>query len=99
MFVKFEEWDSNLFSTAGKAELIQCTASPMVLYWSLAYHLPTSVLHKLEKTCADFFWGGSFHKINWELLCRSKLEGGIGLRLFKDLRQTSFNLVAMDSTT
>lgn len=36
-------WDSALLSTAGRAELIQSTISPNVLYWLLMYHVPTSI--------------------------------------------------------
>lgn len=82
---RLQGWDSELLSTTSRAELIQTTITPTVLYWLLNYHLPGSILTELEKFCA-YFYGRRQHKISWELLCRPKLQGGIGLRLFSDLR-------------
>lgn len=76
---QIERWDSGLLSTAGRAELIQSTIVPTVLYWLLIFQILNSVLQKNEKMCADFFWSSKYHKIAWELLCRPKADGGIGL--------------------
>lgn len=58
-----EGWDCNLLTTAGRAELIHSTITPIVMYWVLIYNLPQSMLNKVDKLCIDFFWKGKLHKI------------------------------------
>lgn len=86
---KLEGWDSNLLSIAGRAELIHSTIIPTVMYWILTYHLPVSILHKIDSMCVDFFWNGMTHKISWDTLYKPKLEGSIGIRKLSDLNITA----------
>lgn len=50
-----ESWDSDLLSTAERAQSIQSVVFPIVLYWLLIYHLPASILRKNESLCANYF--------------------------------------------
>lgn len=73
----------------GRAELIQTTLTPIILYWMLVYYIPSATIIKLDKICFDFFWAGKTHKISCSKLCRSKLKGGIDLKSFQDLKRVS----------
>lgn len=55
MSSKLEGRDSNLLTTAGRAELIHSTIIPIVMYWILISHLPTLILKKIDKLCLGFF--------------------------------------------
>lgn len=59
------------------------------MYCLLIYHLPSTVLKKIDRCCADFFWKGKLHKVSWDILCKTKLEAGIGLQQFTDLNKTA----------
>lgn len=98
VYDKTEGSDGTSLSAAGRAQSIQSTITPIVLYWLLIYQLPNSVLHKIESTCANFFWGGKCHKIALNLLCRPKAGGGIGLRLFIDLKKIVVAEIMVEST-
>ena len=59
------------------------------------FKIPRSFLHELNMLVAGFQWGDTgskkkTHWKNWDSLCCSKLDGGLG---FKDLE--SFNLAML----
>lgn len=47
--------------------------------------LPQKSCDELQQLCAKFWWGSShdkkkIHWMNWDALCKSKEEGGLGFR-------------------
>lgn len=52
---KLKGWDNQLLTTAERAKLIHSTITLIVMYWLLIYHLPLSVLKKVDQMCAEFF--------------------------------------------
>ena len=71
---------------AGRIELIHSVITPMTLYWMMVYQLPTTIIEKINRLCANFIWNGKQHKIAWDILCRPKMEGGVGLRNFYEIK-------------
>nr|XP_027072034.1 uncharacterized protein LOC113696849 [Coffea arabica] len=74
-----------ILSTEGKVVLLRSVLSSIPIYLLAAASLPRRVFALLEKVMADFLWGSTdlgpkFHWISWGDLCRSKEEGGIGVR-------------------
>ncbi|XP_077232625.1 uncharacterized protein LOC143869974 [Tasmannia lanceolata] len=60
------------------------------IYWSGSFHIPAEVLIDIEKIIRNFIWSGPslekrYHPISWDIICRPKKEGGLGIRCLKDL--------------
>lgn len=58
------------------------------------FRLPASCLREIEKICSAFLWSGPAlnpkkAKIAWSEVCKSKIEGGLGLRPLKEVNNVS----------
>ncbi|XP_077214052.1 uncharacterized protein LOC143848883 [Tasmannia lanceolata] len=87
-------WTNKSLSRAGRAELIKSVLSTYQVYWSAAFHIPRSVLEKIEKIFRDFFWSGckrerKWQNISWETICKPKREGGLGIRSLIDMNRAA----------
>ena len=72
-------------SKGGRLTLIKSTLSNMPTYLMSLFRLPKRVKLRMEKIQRDFLWGGGnlerkLHLVNWETVCLSKQEGGLGIR-------------------
>ena len=68
--------------------LIQAVAQTIPLYVMNCYKLPRRFLHELDMLVAGYWWGDNgtkkkIHWKNWEALCCSKLDGGLGLKAWR----------------
>lgn len=84
-------WKGNILSIAGKEVLIETVAQALPTYTMSIFKLPMSITKKLQSMISKFWWGRmgdncGVHWLKWNVLCRSKEEGGLGFRDF-----TSFN--------
>lgn len=74
-------------SKAGKEVLIKSVLQAIPTYVMGCFRLPDYLLHELESIIAQFWWGEGrerkIHWVNWDILCESKRDGGMG---FRDLR-------------
>ena len=76
--------------------MIQAAGQALPLYAMSCFKLPKGFLHELNMLLAGFWWGdvGTKRKIhwkNWEFLCQSELDGGLG---FKDMECFNMALLA-----
>lgn len=65
--------------------LIESTLSSLPTYFMSLFLIPASVAKKLEKLQRDFLWAGlgdeqKMNLVNWETICSSKKDGGLGFR-------------------
>ncbi|KAJ6953188.1 hypothetical protein NC652_005025 [Populus alba x Populus x berolinensis] len=61
--------------------------------------LPKHTYNKIEKLCRRFIWGhkkgrDKIHLGNWETLCKSKEEGGLGIRSMETMNRASIMKLA-----
>ena len=49
--------------------------------------LPVSTLEKLDSLSRSFVWGGGQHLVAWGKICKSKTEGGLGIRKSRDINK------------
>lgn len=54
--------------------------------------LPGACIQEINRVCSDFLWFGPVlntrkAKISWEIVCRRKYDGGLGLRSLKEVNQ------------
>ena len=86
---RLEGWSSHTLSFSGRVELIKITIHGIVSYWVHSCHLPISFCRNLDKLCSNFLWKGKMHARSWRSICKTKSEGGIGLRSFQDVNKAS----------
>ncbi|CAL8151247.1 unnamed protein product [Prunus armeniaca] len=78
-------WKRKLLSLAGRATLIKAVAASISIYTMQTTKLLASICEELDKLNRNFFWGGSekknkTHLCQWNLACRPKSKGGLGLK-------------------
>ncbi|WOG86222.1 hypothetical protein DCAR_0205423 [Daucus carota subsp. sativus] len=85
---KLGNFEATCISMAGRLILLKAALDSAPIYWLSLYKLPTSVLNSLERMRRSFLWGDTpvhkkLHLLNWERVCKSKANGGLGLSSIK----------------
>ncbi|PON92327.1 LOW QUALITY PROTEIN: hypothetical protein TorRG33x02_118320 [Trema orientale] len=67
-----------------KLTLIQSVLSSIPIYYLSLFKAPCRVIETIEKLMHDFLWEGEDllggeHLVAWDLVCRPKLQGGLGI--------------------
>ncbi|KAJ9708505.1 hypothetical protein PVL29_000510 [Vitis rotundifolia] len=78
-------WKHQYLSKGGRITLLKSTLANIPVYQMSLFRIPNSVARRLEKLQRDFLWGGGnlerrAHLVNWEMVCRDKEKGGLGIR-------------------
>ena len=84
---KIQGWKEKLLSLAGKEVLLKAVAQAIPTFAMSCFRLPVGLCKDIEMMISKFLWGqrGDRRKVHWkkwEILCKPKLEGGMG---FKEL--------------
>jgi hypothetical protein len=82
---KLKGWKEKLISQAGREILIKSVAQAIPAYAMSCFRLPNRLIKEIEVLIRRFWWGqggekGKMHWLPWHTLCKSKNNGGIGLR-------------------
>ncbi|GJT95028.1 reverse transcriptase domain, reverse transcriptase zinc-binding domain protein, partial [Tanacetum coccineum] len=82
---RVNDWKSKSLSAAGRLQLIRSMLSSMHIYWASMFILPSRVLNEIEQLMQGFLWCQGWlkkgrAKVSWDLVCRSRNEGGLGIR-------------------
>ncbi|KAL2934382.1 LINE-1 reverse transcriptase-like protein [Bienertia sinuspersici] len=82
---KIRLWGSRSLSYAGRVLLVNSVLMTMHVYWSSIVILPKKVIHTVMAICRIFLWDGKAiysraPPIAWELVCRPKKAGGLGVQ-------------------
>lgn len=78
-------WKAKLLILVGKDVLVKSTLSSISIFTLSTFLLPSSLTRDLEKIIQCFWWGNDtsrrkLHWASWENICKSKMEGGVGVR-------------------
>ncbi|GLT57721.1 hypothetical protein SLA2020_306730 [Shorea laevis] len=89
MQLKLASWKQTTLSLAGRRILIQSVTSSIPAYTMQTVLLPHSTCNAINKMNRNFLWGTETgnsrpHLVSWEVVCRSKDQGGLGLRATRD---------------
>lgn len=81
-------WKSKTLSLARRATLVKSVVSSMPLYTMSASKIPAQVCSQLDARARNFLWSGDANRskltcVSWDLICKSKVAGGLGIRSFK----------------
>lgn len=95
---KLAIWMGNCLSIAGRATMISSSLTSTFIYHMSMYLLPKTTSDKLDKQRRTFLWQGGrrkgqkkkYHLIKWEIICKSKDKGGLGI---KDIKKMNVSLL------
>lgn len=82
---KFNHWQTRVLNIAGRAELIKSVIHPMLLFWLQVSQFPASVIQRINSVCSNFLWKSKSHNMSWNDVCKTKSEGGLGIKKIEDL--------------
>ncbi|XP_028555660.1 uncharacterized protein LOC114580917 [Dendrobium catenatum] len=81
---KLNTWEKKCISLEGKLVLVKSAFMSLPLFLSTLSLVPLSILKEFDKMCRGFTWSKNngnarLYYASWDLLCKSKSEGGRGL--------------------
>ncbi|CAN1762528.1 Putative ribonuclease H protein At1g65750 [Linum perenne] len=87
---KLDGWKRNTLSLAGRVTLAHSVLNTLPSYAMQTASLPASILNAIDCRIRRFVWGGSnekkkIHLVAWDVICRPKSQGGLGLRKAMEL--------------
>ncbi|KAL5552794.1 hypothetical protein UlMin_040195 [Ulmus minor] len=93
---KLCSWKSKLLSMGGREVFSKAVVQAIPAYTMNLFKIPFTLIKKLHRLCAQFWWGGEpekrrMHWCTWEKLCSHKFDGGMG---FLDLRLFNRSILA-----
>lgn len=82
---KLSNWKRNVLSRAGRRTLVQSVLSAIPIYTMQTVLLPISICNSIDRVSRNLLWrvkedNSHGHLVNWNMVCRSKGDGGLGLR-------------------
>lgn len=82
-------WKGSTMSIAGRTTLINSNLSSSFIYHMSMYLLPKTASSALDKQRRMFFCRGNsqkrkYHLVRWEIVCKSKRRGGLGIKDIKN---------------
>ncbi|GJV91875.1 putative gag-pol polyprotein [Tanacetum coccineum] len=86
---RINDWRNRFLSFAGLLRLVRSVLSSMHIYWASVFILPARIIYDLEQLMRSFLWSqGEMKKgkakVAWELVCKPKTKGGLGIRRIED---------------
>lgn len=87
-------WTGRFLSYAGRLQLINSVISSLANFWMAVFRLPSGCIKEVERLCSAFLWSGPELnsrkvKISWPEICKTKKEGGLGIRPLKEMNEVS----------
>lgn len=83
-------WHGKLLSHGGRVTLFKYVLQSFPIHLLSVVSPPKTVIKKIEKLAANFFWGmdqnkNKYHWASWQKLAYPQEEGGIGFRAIEDV--------------
>lgn len=96
---RLASWKSKVLSITVRATLIQAVTSAIPVYAMQTAKIPMSIYENLDILNRNFLWGGSdkkqkIHLCQWDLVCKPKSKGGLGLKKTHDMNEALLAKVA-----
>lgn len=87
---RLSSWKAKTLSFAGRVTLAKSVIQALPTYVMQSCLLPKSTCDEIDRLCRAFIWGDTpnqrrMHHLSWSQICRSKKNGGLGLRSSRDV--------------
>uniref|UniRef100_A0A803NBH7 Uncharacterized protein n=1 Tax=Chenopodium quinoa TaxID=63459 RepID=A0A803NBH7_CHEQI len=78
-------WGGRTMSYTARVTLANFVLLSLHTYWAILFILPRKVLEGVMAVCRNYIWDGKAvysraPPISWDIICRSKREGGLGVQ-------------------
>ncbi|KAJ6420916.1 hypothetical protein OIU84_028322 [Salix udensis] len=82
---RLADWKGKLLNKAGRITLAKSVLTSMPIYLMQNMWLPNATSMQIDKIVRQFIWGnqetgGSWNLINWNMVTRPRINGGLGVR-------------------
>lgn len=81
---KGRSYNSKYISLSGRMVILKAALNAIPIYWMNLFKAPAGIISQIEKQYRAFLWGHEERGqkatwIPWELVCKSKAQGGLGM--------------------
>ncbi|KAL4347618.1 hypothetical protein GQ457_17G007830 [Hibiscus cannabinus] len=80
---RLDGWKGKILSLGGRITLAKSVLSSLPIYYLSMFQLPACTAAKLNSLISNFIWGNkegrAIHWVKWEIICKPKIRGGLGL--------------------
>ncbi|KAG7591715.1 Zinc finger CCHC-type [Arabidopsis thaliana x Arabidopsis arenosa] len=92
-------WKGRMLSQAGRLTLTKAVLSSIPIHSMSTIALPKAILDGLDRISRGFLWGTTTekrkqHLLSWKKVCRTKKEGGLGIKLARVMNKALVAKVA-----
>lgn len=89
---RLTQWRKKVVSFGGRLTLISSVLSSIPLFYLSFFNMPQGVINKCRRIMRSFLWGGKEDRrsvawVSWEVICKPKELGGLGLRDWESFNQ------------
>lgn len=82
---RLEGWKARCLSRAGRITLAKSVMNSIPIFYMQLEKLPSELNKEIDRAIRRCVWGEfrserKTHLLNWDILCRPKAMGGVGLR-------------------
>ena len=85
---RLASWKKQTLSLAGRVTLTKTVLSSIQVHSMSTIYLHVSTLEKLDSLSRSFVWGSGQHLVSWVKICRPKAEGGLGIRVSREMNKS-----------
>ena len=89
---RLASWKSKTLNMAGRLTLIHSVTSSTPIYAMQTARIPMHTCEQLDRLNRNFLWGDTssskkVHLTNWDMVCRPKCSGGLGIKKTSDMNK------------
>ena len=89
---KLASWKGKILSNVGKLQLLTAALQGIPIYFLSIFKINQNMADKIERIQRNFLWSRIEEKnklslVNWEVVCKPKFKGGLGVRRLRDLNK------------